>query len=99
MATLSSSDCVVASSRRAGTAVSASIMHLPTTARRPMGSSAANTASVSCTVSMVSTVVVPLINNSDAACRAAAASDAGVWAASMGHTRVFSHASNARSSA
>ena len=74
-------------------------MHLPTTARSPMGSRAAKTESVSCTVSMVSTVVVPLISNSDAACLAAAARDAGVCAASIGHTRVFSQSSNARSSA
>ena len=49
------SDACVRSSSRAGTAGSASIMHLPTTARSPVGSSASNTASVSCTVSIVRT--------------------------------------------
>ena len=99
MATLSSSDAFVCSIRRAGAASSASIMHFPTTARSPVDSRASKTASVSCTVSIVSTVVVPLISSSEAACRAAAASDAGVCAASIGHTRVFSQSSSARSSA
>ena len=99
IATLSSIDAAVCSSSRAGTAASASIMHLPTTARRPIGSSASNTASVSCTVSIVSTVVVPLWSSSDAAYRADAASDAAVCAASIGQIRVLSQSSSARSSA
>ena len=48
----------------------ASIRHLPTTARRPVGASASKTASVSCTVSIVSTVVVPPSSSSAAARRA-----------------------------
>ena len=68
--------------------------------RRPQAAvGAANTESVSCAVSIVSTVVVPLISNSESACRAAAARDAGVCAASMGHTRVLDQSSSARSSA
>ena len=87
------------SSRRDGRVASASIMHLPTTARRPIGSSASKTASVSCTVSIVSTVVVPPSSSSAAASRADAASDAGVCAASIGQMRRFSQSSSARSSA
>ena len=49
-------------------------MHLPTTARRPISSSASNTTSVSCTVSIVSAVVVPLRRSSAAARRADARS-------------------------
>ena len=98
-ARLSSTDACVRSSSRAGTARSASIMHLPTTARSPVGSRASNTASVSCTVSIVRTAVVPPSSNSDAASEAAAASDRGVCAASMGQMRVRSQSRSTRSSA
>jgi hypothetical protein len=55
-------------------------MHLPTTARRPISSSASKTTSVSCTVSIVSAVVAAE-ESSAAARRAEARSVAGVWAA------------------
>jgi hypothetical protein len=89
----------VSSWRRFGTCASKSIMHLPIVARRPISSTASNTASVSCTVSIVSTVVVPLHSSSVAASRAAARSEAGVCAASIGQTRDRSQSIRARSSA
>jgi hypothetical protein len=74
-------------------------MHLPIVARMPLAAAASNTASVSCTVSMVSTVVVPEASSSAMPRRAAARSVAGVCAASIGHTRVRSQSINGRSSA
>ena len=74
-------------------------MHLPIVARRPLSATASNTTSVSCTVSIVSTEVVPLQSSSVVASRAAARSDAGVCAASIGQTRVRSQSISARSSA
>ncbi len=87
MATLSSIDCRVFSCSRFGTSASKSIMHLPIVARSPLSATASNTTSVSCTVSIVSTDVVPLHSSSVVASRAAARSDSGVCAASIGHTR------------
>ena len=84
---------------RAGASPEASIMHLPTTARMPVPASVSNTTSVSCTVSIVSAVVVPESSNSLAASRAEARSVAGLWAASIGHTRFVSHSSSGMSSA
>ena len=74
-------------------------MHLPIVARMPLALTAANTASVSCTVSIVRIVVVPLRSSSWHASLAAAVSDAGVCAASIGQTRVLSQSSRRRSSA
>jgi hypothetical protein len=54
---------------------------------------------VSCTVSIVRTVVVPLDRSSVVASRAAARSVSAVCAASIGHTRVRSQSISARSSA
>ncbi len=62
-------------------------MHLPMVARSPLSATASNTTSVSCTVSIVSTAVVPLASSSVVASRAAARSDSGECAASIGHTR------------
>ena len=73
-----------------------SIMHLPIVARMPLSATASNTASVSCTVSIVSTVVVPLESSSVVASRAAARSDAGVCAASIGQMRVRSQSISAQ---
>ena len=77
------------SARTAGRApaASASIRHLPITARIPAAATASKTASVSCTVSIVSTVVVPVESSSQAARRAEARSEAGVCAASIGQIR------------
>ena len=91
--------CRVSSCRRFGTCASKSIMHLPIVARRPLSATASNTTSVSCTVSIVSTAVVPLHSSSVVASRAAARSDSGVCAASIGQTRVRSQSISARSSA
>ena len=74
-------------------------MHLPIVARSPLSATASNTASVSCTVSIVNTAVVPLDSSSSAASRAAARSDAGVCAASIGQTRLRSQSISGRSSA
>ena len=74
-------------------------MHLPTVARSPISASVSNTTSVSCTVSIVSTVVVPDSSSSAAASRADARSVAGVCAASIGQTRRRSHSSSGMSSA
>ena len=74
-------------------------MHLPIVARRPLAAISSKTTSVSCTVSIVSTVVVPLDSSSAAASRAAARSVLAVCAASIGQTRVRSQAINGRSSA
>jgi hypothetical protein len=74
-------------------------MHLPTTARRPIWSSASKTTSVSCTVSMVNADVVPLRSSSAAASRVEARSVCGVCAASIGQTRRRSHSSSGMSSA
>ena len=52
-------------------------MHLPIVARSPLSATASNTTSVSCTVSIVSTAVVPLARSSVVASRAAARSVAG----------------------
>ena len=88
---LSSIDaCAVSRSRAGVPSAAASIMHLPMVARMPLSATASNTASVSCTVSIVSTVVVPLDRSSVVARRTAARSDAGVCAASISHTRVRS---------
>ena len=84
---------------RAGASPPSSIRHLPTVARMPVGAMASSTASVSCTVSIVSTVVVPVRSSSWTASRVEAASVAGVCAASSGHTRCLSHSSSGRSSA
>ena len=99
IATLSSSDDRVASLRRLGTSASESIMHLPIVARRPLSATASNTTSVSCTVSIVRTAVVPLDRSSVAASRAAARRVVGVCAASMGRIRVRSQSISGRSSA
>ena len=56
---------------------SESIMHLPTMARSPVSASVSNTTSVSCTVSIVRTEVVPVRSSSAAASRAEARSVAG----------------------
>ena len=74
-------------------------MHLPTVARSPISASVSNTTSVSCTVSIVSTVVVPESSSSAAASRAAARSVDGVCAASIGQIRRRSHSSSGMSSA
>ena len=74
-------------------------MHLPTVARSPVSASASNTTSVSCTVSIVRTQVVPVRSSSAAASRAEARSVAGVCAASIGHTRRRSQSSSGMSSA
>ncbi len=74
-------------------------MHLPTVARSPISASVSNTTSVSCTVSIVSAVVVPESSSSAAASRAEARSVAGVCAASIGQTRRRSHSSSGMSSA
>ena len=74
-------------------------MHLPTTARMPVSASVSNTTSVSWTVSMVSTVVVPDRSNSAAASRVAACNVDGVCAASMGQTQRFNQSSSGMSSA
>ena len=51
---------MAASRKRVGVpSAGASIRHLPITARIPLSAAASNTASVSCTVSIVSTEVVP----------------------------------------
>ena len=75
---LSSSEARVSSCSRLGTSASKSIMHLPIVARRPLSATASNTTSVSCTVSIVNTVVVPLHSSSVVARRAAMRSDSGV---------------------
>ena len=67
--------------------------------RRPVSASVSKTTSVSCTVSIVSTVVVPVRSSSAAASRADARSVVGVCAASIGHTRRRSHSSSGMSSA
>ena len=64
-----------------------------------MDAAASNTTSVSCTVSIVSTDVVPLDNSSVVASRTAARNEAGVCAASISQTRVRSHSISGRSSA
>ena len=74
-------------------------MHLPIVARMPLAATASNTASVSCTVSIVSTAVVPLESSSVVASCAAARSVAGVCAASIGQMRVRSHCISGMSSA
>jgi hypothetical protein len=74
-------------------------MHLPIVARSPEAAIVSQTTSVSCTVSIVSTVVVPVRSSSAAARRAEAASEVAVWAASIGHTRRFSQSSRRKSSA
>ena len=74
-------------------------MHLPIVARSPLSATASNTASVSCTVSIVSTEVVPLQSSSVAASRAAARRLCGVCAASIGQTRRRSQSISGRSSA
>ena len=66
---------------------------------RPHAASSSSTASVSCTVSIVSTVVVPERSSSAAASWVAARSVAAVWAASSGQTRSRSQSSSGRSSA
>ena len=74
-------------------------MHLPMVARSPLSATASNTTSVSCTVSIVRTAVVPLVRSSVVASRAAARSDSGECAASIGHTRSRSQSISGRSSA
>ena len=74
-------------------------MHLPTVARSPTSARVSNTTSVSCTVSIVSTDVVPVRSSSAAARRTEARSVDGVCAASIGQTRSFSHSSSGMSSA
>ena len=74
-------------------------MHLPIAARRPLVCTSSNTTSVSCTVSIVNTAVVPLVRSSVAPSRAAARRVPGVCAASIGHTRVRSQSISGRSSA
>ena len=74
-------------------------MHLPIVARSPLSATLSNTTSVSWTVSIVSTAVVPLASSSVVARRVAARSVAGECAASIGHTRVRSHSISGRSSA
>jgi hypothetical protein len=98
-ARLSSIDFVVCSRSRAGASSAESIMHLPTTARSPIDDSDSNTTSVSWTVSIVSTVVVPESRSSDAASSADARSVEAVCAASIGQIRRFSHSSSGMSSA
>jgi hypothetical protein len=92
-------DAVVCSRNRSGASGAASIMHLPTHARSPSGASVSNTTSVSCTLSIVSTDVVPDSSSSAAASRTDARSVAGVCAASIGQIRRFSHSSSGMSSA
>ena len=84
---------------RAGAASSLSIRHLPTVARRPLAASVSSTTSVPCTVSIVSTQVVPVRSSSCTASRVLTRSDASSCAASIGQTRCRSQASSARSSA
>ena len=84
---------------RAGAASSLSIRHLPTVARMPLVASVSSTTSVPCTVSIVSAQVVPVRRSSCTASRVLTRSDASSCAASIGHTRCRSQASNARSSA
>ena len=98
-ATLSSIDAFVCSRIRAGTSSPESIMHLPMVARMPASAAASNTTSVSCTVSIVSTVVVPQASSSAMPIRAAARSVEGVCAASIGQMRVRSQSISVRSSA
>ena len=74
-------------------------MHLPMVARMPLAATVSNTTSVSCTVSIVNTVVVPLDSNSVVARRVAARRVSGRCAASMGQTRVRSQSISGRSSA
>ncbi len=68
-------------------------------ARNPLCAISSQTTSVSCTVSIVSTAVVPPSSSSQAARRADARRDAGVWAASSGQMRVRSQSMSTRSSA
>ena len=89
----------LAQARRHVVVVAESIMHFPTVARMPLAASVSNTTSVSCTVSIVSTVVVPERSSSAAARRVAARSVAGVCAASSGQTRRRSQSSSGKSSA
>jgi hypothetical protein len=72
---------------------------LPIVARSPLSATASNTASVSCTVSIVNTEVVPLQRSSVAASRAAARRLWRVWAASIGQTRRRNQSISGRSSA
>ena len=81
---------------RAGAASSLSIRHLPTVARRPLAASVSSTTSVPCTVSIVSTQVVPVRSSSCTASRVLTRSDASSCAASIGHTRWRSQASSAQ---
>ena len=74
----SSMALVVSSRSRAGTSSSASIRHLPIVARRPLDAISSQTTSVSCTVSIVRTVVVPPRSSSHAARRADARKDGSV---------------------
>ena len=71
--TLASMPARHGSCSRAGASPPSSIRHLPTVARMPVGAMASSTASVSCTVSIVSTVVVPVRSSSWTASRAEAA--------------------------
>ena len=97
---LSSSAARPFSRRRAGASgVVSSIRHLPSVARMPVAAVASMTASVSCTVSIVRIDVVPLRSSSRQASRAAARSEAGVCAASIGQMRVRSQSIRRRSSA
>ncbi len=82
-----------------GTSPARSIMHLPIVARRPLRATSSKTTSVSWTVSIVSTAVVPLTSSSVVANRVATRSVSAVCAASIGHTRVRSHSISFRSSA
>ncbi len=99
-ARLSSSAARPFSRSRAGASgVVSSIRHLPSVARMPVAAVASITASVSCTVSIVRIDVVPLRSSSRHARRAAARSEAGVCAASIGQMRVRSQSIRRRSSA
>ena len=90
---------VVCSRSLGGASSAESIMHLPTTARSPADASASKTTSVSWTVSIVRTVVVPDSSSSDAASSAEARSVDGLCAASIGQIRRCSHSSSGMSSA
>ena len=85
--------------RRGGAAASLSIRHLPTVARRPLAASASSTTSVPCTVSIVSTLVVPVRRSSCTARRALIRKEVSSWAASIGQMRCRNQARSARSSA
>ena len=91
-------------SARAGVAARASSLPSPSCTCRPspscpLAASVSNTTSVSCTVSIVSAVVVPERSSSAAASRVAARSVDGVCAASSGQTRRRSQSSSGMSSA